>query len=95
VLGVSLLALIPPGDPRHRQGKSDMHHDTALIALVAMGLVLASIFGYLATRVRLPPIAGYLVAGVAMGPFTPGFVGDAGWRSGSWPSGWRDTLYRK
>jgi monovalent cation:H+ antiporter-2, CPA2 family len=54
-----------------------MHHDTALIALVAMGFVLASAFGYLATRVRLPPIVGYLVAGVAIGPFTPGFVGDA------------------
>jgi monovalent cation:H+ antiporter-2, CPA2 family len=55
-----------------------MHHDTALIALVAMGFVLACAFGYLATRVRLPPIVGYLVAGIALGPFTPGFVGDAG-----------------
>ena len=55
-----------------------MHHDTALIALVAMGFVLACAFGYLATRVRLPPIVGYLVAGIAVGPFTPGFVGDAG-----------------
>ncbi|HEV7714881.1 MAG TPA: cation:proton antiporter, partial [Steroidobacteraceae bacterium] len=54
-----------------------MPHDTALIALVAMGFVLACIFGYFATRVRLPPIVGYLVAGVALGPFTPGFVGDA------------------
>jgi K+:H+ antiporter len=55
-----------------------MHHDTTLIALVAMGFVLACVFGYLATRVRLPPIVGYLVAGIAVGPFTPGFVGDAG-----------------
>jgi K+:H+ antiporter len=54
-----------------------MHHDTALIALVAIGFVLACFFGYLATRVRLPPIVGYLVAGVAVGPFTPGFVGDS------------------
>jgi len=54
-----------------------MHHDTALIALVAMGFVLACAFGFLATRVRLPPIVGYLLAGVALGPFTPGFVGDA------------------
>ena len=54
-----------------------MHDDTALIALVAMGFVLACAFGFLAIRVRLPPIVGYLVAGVAMGPFTPGFVGDA------------------
>jgi CPA2 family monovalent cation:H+ antiporter-2 len=55
-----------------------MHHDTTLIALVAMGFVLACAFGYLATRVRLPPIVGYLIAGIAVGPFTPGFVGDAG-----------------
>jgi K+:H+ antiporter len=55
-----------------------MHHDTALIALVAVGFVLACAFGYLALRVRLPPIVGYLVAGIAVGPFTPGFVGDAG-----------------
>jgi CPA2 family monovalent cation:H+ antiporter-2 len=55
-----------------------MHHDTALIALVAMGFVLACAFGYIAIRVRLPPIVGYLVAGIALGPFTPGFVGDAG-----------------
>jgi K+:H+ antiporter len=53
-----------------------MHHDTALIALVAIGFVLACALGFLATRVRLPPIVGYLVAGVAIGPFTPGFVGD-------------------
>jgi CPA2 family monovalent cation:H+ antiporter-2 len=55
-----------------------MPHDTALIALVAMGFVLACSFGFLATKVRLPPIVGYLLAGVAIGPFTPGFVGDAG-----------------
>jgi CPA2 family monovalent cation:H+ antiporter-2 len=55
-----------------------MHHDTTLIALVAVGFVLACAFGYLATRVRLPPIVGYLLAGIAVGPFTPGFVGDSG-----------------
>jgi CPA2 family monovalent cation:H+ antiporter-2 len=54
-----------------------MHDDTALIALVAMAFVLACAFGFLATRVRLPPIVGYLLAGVAIGPFTPGFVGDS------------------
>jgi CPA2 family monovalent cation:H+ antiporter-2 len=43
-----------------------------------MGFVLACAFGYLATRVRLPPIVGYLIAGIAVGPFTPGFVGDVG-----------------
>ena len=55
-----------------------MHHDTTLIALVAVGFVLACAFGYLAIRVRLPPIVGYLLAGIAVGPFTPGFVGDSG-----------------
>jgi CPA2 family monovalent cation:H+ antiporter-2 len=53
-----------------------MHHDTPLIALVAMGFVLAFAFGFLAARLRLPPLIGYLVAGVAIGPFSPGFVGD-------------------
>ena len=53
-------------------------HDTALIATIAAGLGLAFVFGLLASRFRLPPILGYLVAGVAVGPFTPGFVADAG-----------------
>ncbi|HEX6630427.1 MAG TPA: monovalent cation:proton antiporter-2 (CPA2) family protein, partial [Gemmatimonadaceae bacterium] len=55
-----------------------MHHETALIATIATGLGLAFVFGLLATRLRLPPILGYLLAGVAAGPFTPGFVADAG-----------------
>ncbi|MDQ7914120.1 YbaL family putative K(+) efflux transporter [Pseudomonas sp. 102515] len=53
-----------------------MSHDTPLISTLAIGLVLAFAFGTLATRLRLPPIAGYLLAGVAAGPFTPGFVAD-------------------
>ena len=52
-------------------------HDTALIATIAAGLGLAFLFGLLATRFRLPPILGYLLAGIAVGPFTPGFVADA------------------
>jgi monovalent cation:H+ antiporter-2, CPA2 family len=55
-----------------------MPHETALIATVAVGLGLAFLFGLLATRFRLPPILGYLLAGVVVGPFTPGFVADAG-----------------
>ena len=54
-----------------------MHHDISLIATISMGLVLAFIGGFLAQRLRLPPLVGYLLAGVAVGPFTPGFVGDA------------------
>ena len=55
-----------------------MPHETALIATIAAGLGLAFLLGLLATRLRLPPILGYLLAGVAVGPFTPGFVADAG-----------------
>lgn len=55
-----------------------MPHETALIATIAAGLGLAFVFGLLAVRLRLPPILGYLLAGVALGPFTPGFVADAG-----------------
>jgi monovalent cation:H+ antiporter-2, CPA2 family len=51
-------------------------HATALIAIVAIGLVSAFIFGMVAQRLRLPPLVGYLIAGIAIGPFTPGFVGD-------------------
>src|SRR5688500_6446498 len=53
-----------------------MPHESKLIALIAVGFVLALAFGFLAARVRLPPLVGYLVAGIAIGPFTPGFVAD-------------------
>jgi CPA2 family monovalent cation:H+ antiporter-2 len=53
-----------------------MPHHTPLIALLAVGLVLAFILGSLAHRIRLSPIVGYLAAGVLIGPFTPGFVAD-------------------
>jgi monovalent cation:H+ antiporter-2, CPA2 family len=52
-------------------------HDTPLLATIAMGLGLAFVFGFLAARLRLPPIVGYLVAGIVAGPFTPGFTADA------------------
>jgi CPA2 family monovalent cation:H+ antiporter-2 len=55
-----------------------MEHETALVATVAAGLGLAFVLGFLAAKLRLPPLVGYLLAGVAIGPFTPGFVGDAG-----------------
>ena len=55
-----------------------MHHDTALIATISVGLVLAFVAGFLARRIGLSPLVGYLLAGVAVGPFTPGFVADVG-----------------
>ena len=54
-----------------------MHHEQALVATIAVGLGLAFVGGLLAQRARLPPLVGYLLAGVAVGPFTPGFVADA------------------
>ncbi len=53
-----------------------MPHDVALIALIAAGFVFAAVFGYLADRLHLPPLVGYLVAGVIIGSSTPGFVAD-------------------
>ncbi len=55
-----------------------MHQEVTLIATVAVSFVCAAVFGYIADRVRLPPLVGYLIAGIAMGPMTPGFVADAG-----------------
>src|SRR6187399_3069900 len=52
-------------------------HDISLITTIALGLSAALLFGLLAKRVGLSPIVGYLLAGVAVGPHTPGFVGDA------------------
>ena len=49
---------------------------TALIATIAAGLGLAFLFGMLALRLRLPPLVGYLVAGIAVGPHSPGFIAD-------------------
>jgi CPA2 family monovalent cation:H+ antiporter-2 len=51
-------------------------HETSLIALLAIGFVLALLFGLLASALKVSPIVGYLIAGIAVGPFTPGFVGD-------------------
>jgi len=53
-----------------------MHHDTPLISTIVAGLVLAYIFGMIANRFRMPPLVGYLIAGVLVGPHTPGFVAD-------------------
>jgi CPA2 family monovalent cation:H+ antiporter-2 len=53
-----------------------MPHEIPLITTIVAGLVLAFVMGTLAQRLRIPPVAGYLLAGVLVGPFTPGFVAD-------------------
>jgi CPA2 family monovalent cation:H+ antiporter-2 len=53
-----------------------MPHDISLITTIAAALVLALIFGLVASRLRLPPLVGYLLAGIMLGPGTPGFVAD-------------------
>ncbi|SMQ86212.1 Kef-type potassium/proton antiporter, CPA2 family [Devosia lucknowensis] len=53
-----------------------MHHDTPLISTIVAGLVLAYIFGMIANRFKMPPLVGYLFAGILVGPYTPGFVAD-------------------
>ncbi|AEG71148.1 cation:proton antiporter domain-containing protein [Ralstonia solanacearum] len=53
-----------------------MHADTPLLSTIIGGIVLAFILGTAAQRLRLPPLVGYLCAGVMAGPFTPGFVAD-------------------
>ena len=54
-----------------------MHHDISLITTLAAGFGLALILGFGAARLKLPPLVGYLLAGIAIGPATPGFVADA------------------
>ncbi len=53
-----------------------MPHDTPLIATIVIGLCLAFVFGVVATRLKISPLVGYLLAGVIAGPHTPGFVAD-------------------
>ena len=54
-----------------------MPHESSLIATLAIGLAFAFVGGFIAVRLHLPPLVGYLLAGIAVGPFTPGFVADA------------------
>ncbi len=56
--------------------RNDMHHATPLISTIAVGLIFALVFGALAQRLKVSPLVGYLIAGILMGPFTPGYVGD-------------------
>ena len=53
-----------------------MHESAPLITTLALGLGFGLIFGLIAERLRLPALVGYLLAGVFIGPFTPGFLAD-------------------
>ncbi len=53
-----------------------MVHQTPLISTVVVGLTLALLLGAVAQRLRLSPLIGYLLAGVVVGPYTPGFIAD-------------------
>jgi CPA2 family monovalent cation:H+ antiporter-2 len=53
-----------------------MPHADSLILTLVGGFVLAFVFGMMANRLKLSPLVGYLVAGVVVGPFTPGYVAD-------------------
>lgn len=55
-----------------------MPHNIALITTIATGLGLAMILGFIAVRLRMPPLVGYLVAGIIAAPTTPGIVADVG-----------------
>ena len=53
-----------------------MDHEPVLITTLAVGLVAAFVGGLVARRLGLPSIVGYIVAGVVIGPFTPGLIAD-------------------
>lgn len=55
-----------------------MPHEINLISTIAVGLGLAMVLGYIAARLKIPPLVGYLIAGILIGPHTPGFTADVG-----------------
>ena len=56
--------------------KTTMEHNVSLITTLAAGFGLALLLGFLAERIKVPALVGYLLAGVVLGPSTPGFVAD-------------------
>ena len=53
-----------------------MEHNIPLITTLAAGFGIALVFGFIAERLKMPALVGYLVAGILIGPATPGFVAD-------------------
>ena len=58
-----------------------MSEGISLFATLAWGFGLAFLLGYLANKLRIPALVGYLLAGICIAPTTPGFVGDVGFAS--------------
>lgn len=81
-LALSAPASAPAGErvPFHsnplREHQLSMHHNVSLIATLAAAFGLALILGFIAARLKLPALVGYLLAGIVLGPFTPGFIAD-------------------
>ena len=53
-----------------------MPHDVNLILTLAGGLSAALVLGFITQKLRLSPLVGYLLAGIIVGPHSPGFVAD-------------------
>ena len=53
-----------------------MPHDISLITTLAAGFSIALLLGFAAERMKVPALVGYLLAGILIGPATPGFVAD-------------------
>lgn len=58
-----------------------MNHVTPLISTIVVGIALAFLLGAAAARLRISPLIGYLLAGIVVGPHSPGFVADQGFAS--------------
>ena len=74
--GCNSLLCLPKIDLlRNHRRALHVHHEATLIATIAIGFVLAFGFGYVADRLRLPPLVGYLLAGILIGPLHAGLRG--------------------
>jgi hypothetical protein len=62
--------------PSRRPADSVIDHNILLASTIAAALGLALVLGFIAARVKLPSLVGYLLTGVLIGTFTPGFVAD-------------------
>ena len=60
------------------RGGELMPHETPLLSTIVVALAIAWVFGALAHRIKVSPLVGYLLAGIVIGPFTPGYVADQG-----------------